>query len=260
MRPGLIEVKHIRVEHSLKLLLLEDEQVIETFATHTPQKALTDGIGSWSVIRCFENLDATRVCNPSEARSKLAIIIPDEVFRSLSVGCGFAQLLRDPGIARRACDAHMDHFARVQFDDEESKKRTEKQVGDWEKVTGPDLLCMSAQEGCPGLPMWSSRAHVSHVFLDCAFTDVNIELEQFATDPLGSPQSVVPGHVLDQDHDLCSYLWFASSCQVFARNSQDVTFPGGQKWSKEELLRQTEEVRTLSVSLKEVSSCTSITR
>jgi len=84
MRASLVEVERIRVEHSVKLLLMEDEQVIETFATHTPEKALTDGIGSWSVIRRFENLDATRECNPSEVHPKLAIIIPDEVFRSLS--------------------------------------------------------------------------------------------------------------------------------------------------------------------------------
>ena len=54
-------------------------------------------------------------------------------------------------------------------------------------VTGPDLLRMSVQKGCPGLPMWSSRAHLSQVLLDRAFTDVDTELEQFATDPLSSP-------------------------------------------------------------------------
>jgi hypothetical protein len=36
----------------------------------------------------------------------------------------------------------MDHFARVQFDDEKGIERPEKQVGDREKVTGPDLLSM----------------------------------------------------------------------------------------------------------------------
>ncbi len=126
MWPGLVEVERIRIEHSVKLLLMEDKQVIETFATHTPEKALTDGIGSWSVIRCCENLDATRVCNPSEVHPKLAIIIPDEVFRSLSVGRGFTQLMRYPGVGRRSCDAHMDHFARVQFDDEEGLPASER--------------------------------------------------------------------------------------------------------------------------------------
>jgi hypothetical protein len=36
----------------------------------------------------------------------------------------------------------VDHFARVQFDDEEGKQRTKEEVGDWEEVAGPDLLSM----------------------------------------------------------------------------------------------------------------------
>ena len=39
-----MRVERIRVEHSVKLLLMEDEQVIETFATHTPEKALTERV------------------------------------------------------------------------------------------------------------------------------------------------------------------------------------------------------------------------
>jgi hypothetical protein len=57
--------------------------MIEALTSHTAQEALTDGIGAWSVIRGFENLDATRLGNLSEAHTKLAIIIPDEVCADL---------------------------------------------------------------------------------------------------------------------------------------------------------------------------------
>jgi hypothetical protein len=43
MRPGSVEGVYINVEYSLELLLMEDEQVIETLASHTPQKAFTEG-------------------------------------------------------------------------------------------------------------------------------------------------------------------------------------------------------------------------
>ncbi len=66
MRPGSVEEVHIRIEHALELLLLQDEQVIEAFAPHTAQEALTDRIGSWRVIRCFQDLDATGLGNPRE--------------------------------------------------------------------------------------------------------------------------------------------------------------------------------------------------
>jgi hypothetical protein len=80
----------------------------------------------------------------------------------------------------------MDHFARVQFNDEESKERTEQQVGDREEVTSPDLLSMSAQEDCPVLPPWSSRAHLSHMFLDRAFAHANTQFEQLASNTFRS--------------------------------------------------------------------------
>ena len=61
MRPGTIEVVHIRVEHPVELLLMEDEQMIEALTSYTSQEPLTDGIRSRSVIRSFENLDVTRI-------------------------------------------------------------------------------------------------------------------------------------------------------------------------------------------------------
>jgi hypothetical protein len=103
-------------QHSVKLLLMQDEQMIKALAPHTAQKAFTDGIRSRGVRRCVENLDATHMCNPCEAHPKLAIVIPKKVFRSLPIGSGFSQLLRYPGIARRSwrcVDTDMDHFARV---------------------------------------------------------------------------------------------------------------------------------------------------
>jgi hypothetical protein len=39
MRPGMVEVEHIRVKDALELLLMQEEQVIEAFTTHTSQKA-----------------------------------------------------------------------------------------------------------------------------------------------------------------------------------------------------------------------------
>src|SRR5229473_3254068 len=67
MRSGSIEVLNIGVQHPLELLLMQDKQVIETLASHTPQKAFTDSIRSRCLIWCFEHLDPTRVRNPCEA-------------------------------------------------------------------------------------------------------------------------------------------------------------------------------------------------
>jgi hypothetical protein len=89
MRPGSVEVVHIRVEHTLELLLLQDVPVIKTLTTHTAQEALTDGIGSRSMTGRFEHLDATGLGNPIEGHPKLAIIITDEVLRPHAISGGF---------------------------------------------------------------------------------------------------------------------------------------------------------------------------
>src|SRR2546430_5835823 len=116
--------------------------MIETLSTDTPQKPFTDGIRARGEIRSCENLDATRLRNPSEAHPKFAVVITDEVLRPHTIGGGFPQLLCGPGIGRRSCDTHMGDPAGVEFADEEGIQRPEKQVCDRGKGAGPDLLRM----------------------------------------------------------------------------------------------------------------------
>ncbi len=173
MRPGSVEVVYIGIENPLELLLLQDEQVIETLATHTAQKAFTDRIGPWCVIGCFQDLDAAGCCHACETGSKLVITITNEILRRLSKGSCFPQLLRSPGIGRRASDPHMDDSARVQFDDEEGKQGAKEEVGDLQEITRPDVFGMILQEGSPGLSSWSCGTDLPHVLLDGAFADAD---------------------------------------------------------------------------------------
>ena len=84
-----MHVVDIHVEHAVELLLLEDEQVIEALTPHTAEEALTDGIRLQGVKRSFENLDVTRLRYPRKAHPKFAVVITDEVLRSLSIGGSF---------------------------------------------------------------------------------------------------------------------------------------------------------------------------
>ena len=91
MWPGSVEVVYIGKQNTMQLLLLHDEHVIETLATHTAQKPFTDGIGPWCVIGCFQYLDAAGGCHTSKKGTKFTITITDEIFRSLSIGSRFPQ-------------------------------------------------------------------------------------------------------------------------------------------------------------------------
>ena len=90
MRSCLIEVRHIRIEDALELLLTKDQQVVEACLPHTPQEAFADGIGSWCVKGRFENLDSTRGRHPSKARPKFTIVITNQILWRLSIWGGFS--------------------------------------------------------------------------------------------------------------------------------------------------------------------------
>ena len=109
MRSCLVEVRYIRIEDALELSIMKDQQMVEAFLPHTPQEALTDRIGSGSVIRSLENLDATCRRHPDETGSKLAVVIMNQILGCLPIRGGFSQLLGHPGIGRRSCHADMDH-------------------------------------------------------------------------------------------------------------------------------------------------------
>ena len=177
MRSCLVKVVDIGSQHPLELLLLQDEQVIETLATYTAQKAFTDGIGPWGVVGRFEDLDAAGCGHTRETGSKFAITITDEILRRLSKGSRFPQLLRGPDVGWRASDPHMDDSARVQIDDEEGKQGAKEEVGDLQEITGPYILRVVVQERGPGLSSWSCGANMPHVLLNGAFADVDAQFE-----------------------------------------------------------------------------------
>jgi hypothetical protein len=104
-----LRVAYISVEYPLKLLLMQDGQMIETLTPYTAKEPLTDGIRAWGVIRSFGNFNATRLHNTSEAHPKLALVIMDKVLRPHTKGGGFANLLRSPRVGGISCHADVDH-------------------------------------------------------------------------------------------------------------------------------------------------------
>jgi hypothetical protein len=89
--PGSSEVLTRGMKDAVQLLLVQDEQVIETLATHTAQKPFTDRIGAFRMHGRFQDLDAAGCGHASETGSKLGITIADELLRPLFIGSRFPQ-------------------------------------------------------------------------------------------------------------------------------------------------------------------------
>ncbi len=101
------------------------------------------------------------------------------------------------GIGRKARYPDVDDLPLLQLNDKKCKERPEAQVSDMQEIAGPDLPSMIAQEGCPTLPSGARRERMPHVLLNRSFADVNPQLQQLATNPFRSPESVVPCHFLN---------------------------------------------------------------
>ena len=211
MRPCLVEVHDIGIEHALELLLLKNQQMVQAFLSNAPQEPLTDGIGSWRMIGGFEQLDVTCLRHTGKARPEFAIVITNEIFRSLTIGSRFSQLLGDPGIGRRACHTHMDDPSGLEFDEEEGEERSKEQISDLQEVACPDLSGVVAQKGRPLLASWPLGANASHVFLYRPLADPYAQFQEFAANPLCTPEPIVPRHLSDQDDCFLGDLGLARS-------------------------------------------------
>ena len=96
-------------------------------------------------------------------------------------------------------DSGMQDATGLEFDDEEDEEGTEEEVMDDSEVAGPDASGLVLEEGAPGRAvlcrMWADFAHV---LLDGALANLDGELEQFASNVLGAPETVIPGHLADE--------------------------------------------------------------
>jgi hypothetical protein len=96
MRSCLIEIHHIRIEDTLELPLMKEQQVIQALLPHTSGEAFAHRIGSGSVIRCFQNLNRTGGRHPSETGPKFVIVITNQILRRLPIRGRFSQRYAPP--------------------------------------------------------------------------------------------------------------------------------------------------------------------
>ena len=191
------------------MLLLDNEEVIQAFSPHTTQKTFANGIGLRGLIRGSKHLDATGFRYSCKMLPEFPIIIPNQVCGYLPIWRCLPQLLRNPGIGGGSCHIHVHDFPRFQLDDEKGKQRTEEEIGDLQEITGPHLCCMIAEKGLPSLSTSAFWMDLLHILLNGPFTHANLQLEQFSTDALCSPESVIGCHLLNQGNRLGRKPWFS---------------------------------------------------
>ena len=200
-----VEVCYIPIEHTLELLLAEDQQVVKACLSDTPQEAFAHRIGAGSVIRCSKHFNGTRRRHSGKIGSKLAIVIAEQILLHLPIRGGFSQLLRDPGISRRSCDADMDDPSCLELDNEEGEERSKEEISHLQKVAGPDICRVIAQKGRPLLSSGLQGANVPHILLNGPLAHVNVQFQAFTTNPFSAPESILRCYLSDQGDGFRGY-------------------------------------------------------
>ncbi len=75
MRPSLVEVGDIAAERPRQLSFVQDEDVVEAFATHTAEESLTEPVGPWRPTRCPDDFYPVRLGNAGERSPILVVVV-----------------------------------------------------------------------------------------------------------------------------------------------------------------------------------------
>jgi hypothetical protein len=152
--------------------LAENEDVIETFTAHAPQKALTVRVHLWGAGGGTQHSNAHGRGGTVKVLAEPIVVVADDESRRRAAGRRIPQLLRDPrrvGISR---DADLNDPARAEIDDEEREDRPEPDVVELQKVACPDLTTVIFEKGGPGLSCAIRSPDPANVILDRPLADV----------------------------------------------------------------------------------------
>ena len=103
----------------MKLLVPENQQVIEAFSPHALQEPFADRVGLWSAVGRLQDFNGACLCDSCEIVAVLAVPIANQEAWGQAIGCCLPELLRHPGVSRVGGNAKMNNPPRTGFDDEE---------------------------------------------------------------------------------------------------------------------------------------------
>jgi hypothetical protein len=103
------------------------------------------------------------------------------------------------------------------FDDEETIQDSKSEGRHGEEVHGRDNFAVIAQESSPEFPGLLGRRQAPDVARNCAFRDLEAELEKFTMNPRNAPRGILLHHPPDQRSSRGIDLWPAKALWARAK-------------------------------------------
>src|SRR5712692_601646 len=100
MRPLLVVVPHELGQHRPQMLLVQHDDVVQTFSAQCPEHSLRDGVGRWCVDGCGDRIDPDAPSTLAKLAAIDGIPIAEQMAWFLAPGRGLDELPPDPGCRR----------------------------------------------------------------------------------------------------------------------------------------------------------------
>jgi hypothetical protein len=124
----------------------------------------------------------------------------------------------------------MDHSSCLELDKEECEERSKEEISHLQEVAGPDICRVIAQKGRPVLSSGLQDANVPHIHLNSPLAHMNVQFQEFSTNPFSAPESILRCHLPDQGDGFRGYLRLMRSGLRLALPNQakELTMPTQQ--------------------------------
>jgi hypothetical protein len=188
MRPASVVILKVCREHSAQVALVEDDDVIETFAADRADDAFDVGILPWRSRRGDDLLDRHRLDTIGEGLPIRSVAVSQQKARRGVPGEGLSDLARQPELGRVLRDFEMDDCSSLMAEDDQGVEKLKSCSHDNEHVDGGGVMHVIVQKRAPGWgrdfgPPWKISANRG-------LAHVDPELEQLAVDAGRAPKRV----------------------------------------------------------------------
>ena len=203
MRATSVVILKVCRRHTAQVTLIEDDDVIETFAPDRTDDAFHISVLPWRSRRCDGFLDRHRPNTISEGLTARRIAVSQQKARRRIPGEGLGDLARQPDLCWVLGDFEMDDFSPLMAEDHQGIEKPKPSRYDNEHVDGGSVVPVIVQERSPG--RGGDLGSPRQLSADRGLTHVEAELEQLAMDAGRAPKRVCLAYLADKVADLAAH-------------------------------------------------------
>ena len=162
MRSSLVEVRvGVLLQHAFERPLVQDQNVVQAFATNASEKSLTHRVHIRSAHGCLHDSHPDALRYAIELSTEFPVTVANDHVGTFTEGSDLPKLLRRPNFARRTSHGDVDDFFGIHIDDEEREDRSKPAVIELQEIASPHVVTLEKRRPCLAAAGWGARPSCS---------------------------------------------------------------------------------------------------